>query len=397
MAKEILINQLFAGKYLDEGENIGHEIINFFKDDDGKNNLYITPLGTIKNHDLEYIIFVQAVFGRKTAEVIGVAKNIFSVEDTNSKNTKYAGVTLDKIFKYNSFRNEKDISEQSVTFRAKNFLLPKNRIFVTIDKNFNTEEGKVIYFDSERKVILNQSLRTYYFEKKDKVAYTQLKAFIENSDYWKEENTTETLSPEEHTYNLSPSFLEVIKKEDDENILSNLLEYYFEYSHKSFRKFAAEPNILNIPDMSSSFVSYREIKYRIDLWIESENDIIVIENKIKSGINGKSNDNYSYSQLKKYYVLTEKEAKEKHKKTHYYIFAPNYAQFDLSQFEAGDKYTLIKYSEIYKFFIGEAETYISDRFFPDFIRGLKRHTLTFPELRFEIMRSRLLKTVDRLQ
>lgn len=28
MSKEILINQLFAGKYLDEGENIGHEVIN---------------------------------------------------------------------------------------------------------------------------------------------------------------------------------------------------------------------------------------------------------------------------------------------------------------------------------------------------------------------------------
>ena len=31
--KEILINQLFAGRYLDEGENIGHEVINLFKDD----------------------------------------------------------------------------------------------------------------------------------------------------------------------------------------------------------------------------------------------------------------------------------------------------------------------------------------------------------------------------
>ena len=36
-SKEILINQLFAGRYLDEGENIGHEVINLFKDDKGDN------------------------------------------------------------------------------------------------------------------------------------------------------------------------------------------------------------------------------------------------------------------------------------------------------------------------------------------------------------------------
>ncbi len=42
MAEELLINQLFAGRYLDEGENIGHEVINLFKDDEGNNNLFIT-------------------------------------------------------------------------------------------------------------------------------------------------------------------------------------------------------------------------------------------------------------------------------------------------------------------------------------------------------------------
>lgn len=37
MTAELLINQMFAGRYLDEGENIGHEIINLFKDDAGHN------------------------------------------------------------------------------------------------------------------------------------------------------------------------------------------------------------------------------------------------------------------------------------------------------------------------------------------------------------------------
>lgn len=39
MSKKILINQLFAGNYLDEGKNIDHEVINLFEDDKGNHNL----------------------------------------------------------------------------------------------------------------------------------------------------------------------------------------------------------------------------------------------------------------------------------------------------------------------------------------------------------------------
>ena len=44
---EILINQLFAGSYLQEGTNIGHEIINIFRDDNDENYLFITPYGNV--------------------------------------------------------------------------------------------------------------------------------------------------------------------------------------------------------------------------------------------------------------------------------------------------------------------------------------------------------------
>ena len=41
---EILINQLFAGSYLQEGTNIGHEIINIFRDDNDENYLFMVML-----------------------------------------------------------------------------------------------------------------------------------------------------------------------------------------------------------------------------------------------------------------------------------------------------------------------------------------------------------------
>ena len=33
----IIINRMYAGKYLAEGENIGHEIINLIRSDNGNN------------------------------------------------------------------------------------------------------------------------------------------------------------------------------------------------------------------------------------------------------------------------------------------------------------------------------------------------------------------------
>ena len=41
MARLIIINRMYAGGYLTEGENIGHEIINLIKDDNLE-NLFLT-------------------------------------------------------------------------------------------------------------------------------------------------------------------------------------------------------------------------------------------------------------------------------------------------------------------------------------------------------------------
>ena len=393
MSKEILINQLFAGKYLNEGENIGHEVINLFSDDEGNHNLFITPSGRVKGHDLEYIVFVRNVSARRIVEIVGVAQGIMRLEEGEMDKIKYAGVSLDKIFDKNKKNGETDPFTEHVTFRAEKFLLPSQRLYITIEDN--TFGDSTIYLDSERQVIIPQGMREYYSEEVDPRAYKELKRIIENPGNWDMDKTTERLIPDAAMRDKMPTFLDVIRKEDDENIFSNLLAYYFEYSHPTFLKFASNPEFLNIPNMSASFELHRETVERVDLWIESDNDIIVIENKIKSGINGITGDDYS--QLNKYRDIAEKKAEKCGKKAHYFIFAPDYARFDLSQFGLEGKYTIIRYSELYRFFMEEAEVYIADRFFPDFLCGLKRHTLSFSELQFETMRSRLLRRISLLQ
>lgn len=392
MSKEILINQLFAGRYLEEGENIGHEIINLFKDDDGNNNLFITPSGRVNGHELECILFVRNVSARRTVEVVGLAKDIQKVDAEEIGRIRYAGISLNQIFSNNIYHGGDDAFADLVTFKAGAFLLPSQRIFISLDENSVIGEY-VLKLNSERQVIIPQGMRVYFSDVIDANAYDQLKSLIEDTNLWREGNTTEKLIPDGSVHNQAPTFLEVIKKEDDEVIFSNLLEYFFNYSHVAFQRFAAD--LLNLPDMSVSFSILRETMNRIDLWIESEKDIIVIENKIKSGINGITSEDYS--QLNKYYETAQKAAETQSKRTHYYIFAPDYARFDLSQYGVKDIYKVIKYSEIYHFFINESETYIADRVFPDFVRGLKRHTLSFSELQFDTMRSRLLRKISNLQ
>ena len=41
----IIINRMYAGKYLTEGENIGHEIINLIRSDNGNNYLWLNADG----------------------------------------------------------------------------------------------------------------------------------------------------------------------------------------------------------------------------------------------------------------------------------------------------------------------------------------------------------------
>lgn len=398
--KEILINRLFAGKYLEEGENIGHEVINLFKDDNGNNNLFITSNGSIDNdHDVEYVLFVRHVSKSTTVEVICLAEGIYRISDEEMNRIRYAGVSLNDIFRGNTYRGEKDSFSNHVTYRAKNVRIPSKRIFITIDNEFSSDEY-VVCLQSEKKVVIPENSRSYYSSEKDIDAYHQLIEVIENSELWETNNTTNILIPDGAIHNQSPSFLEVIRKEDDENVFSNLIGYFFEYYPTAFQRFAAESSLFNIPDMRTPFNVERERKVRnkqdrIDLWIENEKDIIVIENKIKSGINGRVGK--EYSQLNSYYEYAEEKAKESGKETHYFIFAPDYSRFDLARYGLEKVYKIIKYSDIYNFFIKESAVYIADRAFPDFVRGLKRHTLTLPDLRHETMRSRLLRKINQMQ
>lgn len=396
---EILINQLFAGSYLNEGANIGHEVINLFKDDNGQNYLYITPGGKVdSSHSVKSVIFVRNIEGKTTVEVIAKAEKLYPI-DVAPNDVKYADTPISNVFSDNIYHGKSD-SSIFFTYRTDKIRLPRKntRILLTINDEFkpNDDTIRLIRLHSNSKAISNQSGRKYYSAQDDYNAYVELQNLLNNDDYWENDDTTEKLITDESMRGAGLTFLEIIRKENDELTFSNLLAYYFQYNKAIFRKFVRE--ILGVDDLRPRFDIIRESNNNIDLWIEDDNNVFVIENKIKSGINGIKDD--GYSQLNKYQEYTEKRISNPDddaygKISHYYIFTPNYNHIDTSKYNLAKPYTIITYKDIYDFFRKNAANFLEDKYFSDFLKGLKNHTVSISELNFSIMRARFLERINR--
>ena len=388
---EILINQLFAGSYLQEGINIGHEIINLFRDDNDENYLFITPYGNVNGHDVDKVLFVQNIKARETMEVVMKAEGLSKTSLDEIQRIFYAGVNIVDIFNKNLYHGKKDLveTETMATYRAETIRFPKKgkRIILTVDSNYSAEDGNsiVIFLEPDKKKIVGQSMRTYLSKESYSKIYDVIEELIENDSLWEDHNDTQKITSD------GSHGRESIRKENDELIMSNLLAYYFNYNHRMFVKFTED--VLGVDGFGTSFEITRESVKNIDLWIRDEHQILVIENKIKSGLNGKTDD--GKNQLNKYYEYTEKIKKEeKLEAAHYYLFVPNYNDIMIENSLIKDKFKVIYYSEIYDFFRNNAAEYLSDKYFPDFLRGLKNQTMTYSELRFSIMRSRFIEKIN---
>ena len=185
------------------------------------------------------------------------------------------------------------------------------------------------------------------------------------------------------------SFINLVKKEYDELAYSSMLSYYFnvKYGEKQtiifnlFLKWISKND--NIDISFKNIEDYDEVVQekplpnhsRPDMIAKRQNseDKIIIENKIKSGINGE--------QLLEYYKQEQKENKGNFKGL---IFVPDYnvkqIKNDERYKEVSDKYGIIEYSQIYEFFKNEIKLEKlegnSNKYFEDFKNALYIQTIT---------------------
>ena len=409
----IILNRMYVGKYLKTADNIGHEIINLYKSDNGYNYVYVNPYGWIaKKWDgkISDILLVRMI-NQSTLEILGVASeleqiisgyttdsenDIFKVQKTYVKENaiKYGSVSLDEIME----RNQDDVKYKPllVTFKAGCVKRSAQTLYLTTDKSLE-KKSQFHYLPNFN--FSNQSLKIYCDEKNCAKAYNKLKKLIDDPSLWQSATeSTKKVTLDKDKRSEKFSFLTLIKKEYDELSYSNMLEYFFNLDKKAFTLFCKE--VLKIKNFGRDYEIVRESEGNIDLLIKNQTHVIVIENKIRSGINGlggsTENDDVN-NQLKKYSSYVRKNYKGLNH--HFFLLTPDYNIIDPIKYtnEEEDKYTPLRYSEIYNFFFNVNSIQLKEnKYFKDFLIALKKQSELVDNQNFDVMQTRLKKRIKQI-
>lgn len=361
----IILNRMYVGDYL--GENLGHEVINLIKSDNGNHYIYVNAHGTVNEefyrrddeivkNDVILLTRLVNISGiNDTVEVLAKAtgcelcakkemqelfgnKEDYKKQDKLAKaearhkinkqyikdnEIKYGGVLLNKIFANNNYDGRTNDSAMFVTYKVDKIVKPKKRIYISTDELSDATKKFLKCDEKEVEVFwLNQNskekrykpkgtdLKTYFKKSEKQQAFENLKKIINTPENWEndtiEEKTKDILEnykPQEH------NLIDIIHKTRDELTYSNLLAYMLmqEPLKKSFCEFFSK---FGVENLSKNYVVTRE-EGNIDILIQDDENIIVIENKIKSAINGwkteNKNSESATNQLHKYmhYVYGE--------------------------------------------------------------------------------------------
>lgn len=392
----ILINNLFNGEYVKE--KVGGEVINLYQSDNGGYYVYVNPYGNVEkkwDNKIKYVLFVRTV-RNGYVKVIGKAqieKQISLNAKFDKENNKIDPVQKQYIDEHKLMYGGALISSLGswskyfITFKATAIHKPKVDIYLSSENNKlnlyeNTFELRGI------KKIANQSQKLYIENDQQNENYIVLEAILNQSEFWNEEPVSKVDVDRGVVDNVS--FLSIVKKENDELVNSNLLAYFLQNNEQFWAGFAKY--VLKITDevvVKGKPKITRESIGNIDLFIEVGNFIIVIENKIKSGISGHGSD--GYSQLEKYIKKAEEYANScgLDCKTKYFLLRPNYNNENYRIYNEGSRYSEIKYSEIYNVI----KDMPSDLYFDELKKVVKKHSAEYDNELYEIMNERFIEQI----
>ena len=360
MTKEILINRMYAGDYLKD--NIGHEIINLFKTDDGDNYIYVNPYGTLGvGHDeVESILLVRRLEGG-ILEIIAKAEKLERIvtnkggddllndqkDYVKSHGIVYGKVPLDRIFE------GYEQNSTYVSFKAGEIKAPIAPIYLYNSKSkINPDEKYGVKMEGNFE---RQALHQYYNQNEND--YAVLRKILDDKSRWGDDPTKLV---EVEFDKSKTNILTILGKDHDELAYSNLIAYLLSSDEELSRNFFTD--VLKL-EPSGELSVRREVK-NIDLLLSDDNNIVVIENKIKSAINGVKDADRSIvngkedmeSQLSKYYDYANSLGKQNKKKVSFFIFSPNYNHLDLKGLKNAENYKSVFYSELYEFFYNYHKT-----------------------------------------
>lgn len=445
----ILLVKMFAGGF--NVDNLGHEIINYYLDDDEKYyHIFVPPYGEAAQDNIGPILLLEKTNISYILKVVAVIKN-HSEDDSDFSLVKYDGQSLDKI----QF-NEKESEEEDCFFQLSTFKCKKDDYYKTRDLNLfiiPAFKDKGPFDEANRKNLIHQ------FKKEnpkatlvllgDKKPWHNITYLDKGSeDYSKIDELILSKATDNTQHNVAgdlpkslgyeqDNILRYIDKEYDENAMTSF--FYSLLNEKkelaktfvSFitgqkdcsenvkirkQKLALTDNQILInrylnackrdckskekykkqlgglkADNALSPMELGKIEEPIDqqlpfergimdLFIETNQSLIVIENKIKSNLNGKNinEDGEETSQLSKYdqYLSLVSGNKQRY----IFVFAPDYNCNFLIDKNLSAAVKTIKYSEIYAFFEKELAAELNDRGvwgnkYNLFLNALKKHSI----------------------
>lgn len=366
---EFVLNKIFTGSHLEF--NLGHEIINFIKDEDGQRYVYLNPLGKRSERAAKKTKYVFHIIESSINdengiyELVAVSK-IDRNANVNYKNGSPTVLNECPIFEghnfYDIFYCGSEDSDKAYyyTYKASKLYRPKDnlRIILKIARNAATitrgndkivielmcnPQHSICYADTSGR-------KTYRSKPNKNNDKSILESLILNGDVVESDETIDISAIEDEQ-----CFSIISGRAQLEVSTSNQIAYFLRRDEKLIYSFLHD--FLGVQDVykGEKFEIVREKENNIDLLFKSDKHVIVVENKIDSKINDRSktpNKNGKYdSQLSKYYDYIEKkysivETRE------YFVLAPEYN--DISEqklkgiYEKGDKYTLKTYNQLFQ-------------------------------------------------
>lgn len=291
---KIILNSVFPNASYNTGDNLYHETINLFRDDDGKYYIHLNPNCVYNGTCPNYVLNIVSV-GNNIYKVLSkaiVKKNICPKKETNqTRLAKYGSVLIDDYFKGNSDEN----SKLYATFECSKIFETKADVYIQFPTKKATEGKEATYKLSGltsvwrlNKTKIGQCLRVVNIDKED---IKTLQNLIKESSLWQE-------SPIGSFDERKAEFDEIIKKKEEnyfsvlgverkELQYSNAIAKILKYKDDGVSMFMSELGIKNCTSNSFEGLVLREEK-NIDLLFRDLNKengkIVIIENKIDAGL-----------------------------------------------------------------------------------------------------------------
>lgn len=365
---QIVLNKIFAGSFLDY--NLGHELINFIKDDKGQRYVYLNPWGERSEkaaEETEYAFhIIESSSNKKEGdyELVAISKIDKNVDTIYNKN-KYLEKTKSPIYNghtfYEIFHCGSDSDKAHVySYKASKFWLPKDNKKILI--KISCEEAK-FEEKNEDEVVLhlmcNPQHNICYADASGKITYTATRNKNTDIDVLQKLLLSKYVKINNQSIDLSDiddeqCFSVISGRTNLEVSTSNQIAYFLQRDSNLTYLFLNK--FLGVSDIKKKekFEIIREKEKNIDLLFKSKNHIVVVENKIDSYINGINKktgvNSKKESQLSKYYSHIEKKYKSIENRK-YFILAPGYSEITQDilnqEYENGIKYTLKKYNDLF--------------------------------------------------